>query len=217
MHGIEIVWLLLCLPVLNTMTSGQIYGVLVLLAALAYCVHQRNPPIAAAVAIGLLVACKPTTAFLLPFLWLAHHRRVALYATAVTCAASGLPDLFYGAHIYVQWATALRGDMHWLATTDIAPIAIHRRHGHPHAGFIAAGAIALALAWWQWKKLPDFVDSCGAAVCAGVLCPPLSRHAYIFIAAPFYVAPRWPLRARVGACLHFFPSASCWLPRAPFA
>jgi hypothetical protein len=204
-QGLQIVWLLLCCPVINTITSGQIYGLLVLLAALACYFHHRYRKLAAAVAIGLLVACKPTMAFLLPFLWLARHRRDALYAAAVTCIASALPILFYGPRIYSHWITALRGDMHWLALTDIAPIAILRRHGHPHAGFAIAGAIAIALAWWQWKKRPGFVDCCGAAVCAGVLCAPLAWHAYILIAAPFFVARRWPLHAAFTACLLFFP------------
>jgi len=205
LQGLQILWLLLCIPVQNTITSGQIYGLLVLLAALAYCFHQRGQHITAAVAIGLLVACKPTMAFLLPFLWLAHHRTIALYATTVTCIASTLPLLFHGPRIYTQWVAALRGDMHWLASTDIAPIAILRRHGHPHVGFILAEALAIALAWWQWKKRPAFIDSCGAAVCAGILCAPLAWHAYIFIAAPFFVARRWTLYATLGACLLFYP------------
>jgi hypothetical protein len=108
----------------NTITVGQIYGLLVLLAALAYCFHQRRQPVAAAIAIGLLVAVKPTMAFLLPFLWLAHHRRIAWVATGVTCIASALPVLFYGPGIYTQWVAALLGDMHWIGSTDIAPIAI---------------------------------------------------------------------------------------------
>lgn len=205
MHPLQVAWLLLNFPVLNTLTSGQIYGLLVLLAALAYCFHQRNRPIAAAIAVGLLVACKPTMAFLLPFLWLARNRREASVATAVTCIASALPILLYGPAIYPRWINALGGDMHWLLPTDIAPIAILRRHGHLHAGYFLAAAIALALGWWQWKRRPGFGNSCGAGICAGILCAPLAWHTYIFIAAPFYVTRRWPSRAILGACLLLIP------------
>jgi Glycosyltransferase family 87 len=207
----------------NTITVGQIYGLLVLLAALAYCFHQRRQPVAAAIAIGLLVAFKPTMAFLLPFLWLAHHRRIAWVATGVTCIASALPVLFYGPGIYTQWVAALLGDMHWIGSTDIAPIAILPRHGHPHAGFVLAGGIGLALAWWQWKKLPSFADSCGAAICAGILCAPLAWHIYLFFAAPLYVARRWSLLTAIGACLLLIPlvmvpsaSSIIYLTAVPF-
>jgi hypothetical protein len=211
MHSLKILWLLLAIPVQNTITAGQIYGLLVLLSALAYFFHQRHQPISAAIAIGLLVAFKPTMAFLLPFLWLAHHRRIAWAATVVTCIASALPVLFYGPGIYTQWVAALLGDMHWIGFTDIAPIAILRRHGHPHAGFVLAAGIGLALAWWQWKKRPTFEDSCGIAICAGILCAPLAWHIYLFFAAPFYVTRRWNSLAAIAHAYYSSP----WPLRRP--
>src|SRR5215813_1082951 len=59
----QITWLLLSTPVFLTLTGSQIYFLLFLICTLALLSVERGRETAAAIAIGLIVAIKPTMAY----------------------------------------------------------------------------------------------------------------------------------------------------------
>lgn len=207
MHPYQVLWLLAAAPVLNTIGAGQVYAVLFLLACLALFFSNNGKLTTAAIAIGLLIAVKPTMGLWLPFLWFAGHRRVSYRAAVATITASTFPVLFYGPRIYGQWIAAMHGDLHWMVTTDIAPIAFLTRHGHHTLGVALAVVITLALACWLWKKQPDLNRSNGIAACAGILCAPLAWTNYLLVIAPFLVARPWTRIAAIAAFALFIPTS----------
>jgi hypothetical protein len=206
----QVLWLLLCAPVLDTIHGAQIYGLLLLLCALAWAFREHEN--AAAIAIGLLVAIKPSMIFWPLFLWVAGHRRIAWRAALVTTITSLLPLLLYGPRIYAQWFTATRGDQHWHWPTDIALMPLLARTGHPRLGVATALLATAALVHWAWKKKPDLLGASGVGICAGILCAPLAWHTYILMVAPFAVARPWAKLSTFAACLLMIPTAFAAAP-----
>jgi hypothetical protein len=197
----KILWLVLWVPVFDTLVGGELYFVLFALAALALVLVERDHELAAAIAIGLLVAIKPTTAFWPLFLFLAGHRRIALRSLWVMLAVSAAPVLFYGLSIYREWFAALGYDPHWIFATNIAIPALFARLGLRPVGFVLAGVLAGALAWTVWKRKPGFTTVSGIALCAAILCAPLAWVSYALIIAPYFVSRRWRLSSYVAAAL----------------
>jgi hypothetical protein len=202
----QIVWLLLAAPALETLLTYEDYFLLFLLAAVAWISLQRKRELAAAIAIGLLVAIKPTFAFWPAFLFLRGSRRLALQATVVITLASIFPVLLYGPHIYRLWVNALANDPHWFAPVDIAITPYFRRLGLYPLGMVLAWALALFLAWRIWRTKPDNETATGIALCASVLCAPLAWFTYILPAAPGFVSRRWSTSSNVAAALLLIPS-----------
>lgn len=203
----QIFWLLLAAPVFNTLYGGELYFLLFLLAALALVFVERDHQLAAATAIGLLVAIKPTAVFWPLFLYLAGHRKLALRSLGVTLAVSAAPILFYGPSIYREWLTALENDPHWIFVTNIAIPAFFARLGLPSLGLLLAGTLAAFLAWAAWKTKPAFTNVSGVALCAAILCAPLAWVSYALMVAPYFVSHRWKLSSTVAAVLLTVPSA----------
>ena len=202
----KILWLLLSVPVFDTLIGGELYFVLFLLAALALVFVERDHELAAAIAIGLMVAIKPTTAFWPLFLYLAGHRRMALRALCVALGASAAPVFFYGPSIYREWFATLRNDPHWVFSTNIAIPAFFARLGLRSVGFALAGVVAGVLAWTVWKRKPGFTTVSGIALCAAILCAPLAWVSYTLMVAPYFVFSRWRLSSHVAAVLLLVPS-----------
>jgi hypothetical protein len=178
-----------------------------LLAALALVFIEYDHELAAAIAIGLLVAIKPTTAFWPCFLFLGGHRKLALRSLGVTLAVSVAPLLFYGPSIYREWLAALANDPHWIYATDIATPAFFARLGLPGLGLALAGTVAALLAWTVWKTKPDFKTVSGIAMCAAILCAPLAWVGYVLLVAPYFISIRWKLQSNLAAALLIVPSA----------
>jgi hypothetical protein len=202
----KILWLLLSVPAFDTLIGGELYFALFFLSALTLVFVERDHKWAAAIAIGLLVAIKPTTTFWPVFLYLAGRRRIALRSLGVTLAVSTLPVLYYGPSIYREWFAALGNDPHWVFPTNIAIPALFARLGLRFVGFGLAGILAGVLAWSVWKAKPAFATASGVALCATILCPPLAWVSYTLMVAQYFVSRRWKLSSHVAAALLLVPS-----------
>ncbi len=202
----KIFWMLFVGPVFVTLLGGQLYFVLFFLAALALVFVERDHESAAAIAIGLLVAIKPTTVFWPLFLYLAGHRKNALRSLCITLGVSAVPVLIYGPSIYSEWFAALRNDPHWVFPTNIAIPAFFARLELRSVGLMLAGVLAALLAWNVWKTKPAFVRVSGVALCAAILCAPLAWVSYTLMVAPYFVSRRWRLSSHVAASLLLVPS-----------
>jgi hypothetical protein len=187
----QVVWLLLAISVFDTIICEQIYLLLLFLSAVAWVCADNKRDVIAAIALGLLVAIKPTTLFWPIFLFLAGHRRLALRSLAVTVIVSGVPLLLYGWDVYREWLTVLKADNHWILPTDIAIPAYFTRIGQRDAGLLAALALFAVLAWWVWRRRPNLEVVSGTALCATLLCAPLAWYGYSLMLAPVFVAHRW--------------------------
>jgi hypothetical protein len=73
-------------------------------------------------------------------------------------------------------------------------------------GLVLAAAIALFLMWLVYKTKPGLITISGIALCAAILCAPLSWADYVLFLAPFFVWRRWNLPANFAAALLAVPS-----------
>jgi Glycosyltransferase family 87 len=203
----QIVWLMLAASVFDTLLELQIYFLLFFLAALVLLFFDSERKWAAAIAIGLLVAIKPTLAFWPLFLYLGGHRKLALRSLAVTLAVTAAPLLFYGPSIYRQWFSALASDTHWLYPINIAIPAFFARLGLRSVGLPIAAILAAFLAWIIWKTKPTVITISGIAICAAILCAPLAWVDYTLVLAPYFVSRRWTIPSTAAAILLMVPTA----------
>jgi hypothetical protein len=202
----QILWLGLSSAVFDTISSGQIYFLLLLLATLAWVCAETKREFAASIAIGFLVALKPTTAFWPFFLFLSGRRRLCLRSLCVTALTSILPLALYGPIVYRQWIGALGNDQHWIIPTDIAIPAYFARLGLKSFGMGLAGVVTAWLAYTVWKRKPSLLATSGIALCATILCAPLAWSAYILMLAPVFVARRWSKMETTAALFLMMPS-----------
>lgn len=203
----QILWLLLAAPVFDTLLGTQLYFVLFLFAALALVFLDSDHAGAAAIAIGLVVAIKPTTAFWPLFLYLAGYRKLALRSCGVTLVASAAPLLLYGPSVYREWFSAIAKDPHWIFPGNIALPAVFARLGLPSLGFALAVILAALLTVAVWKTKPEFTTVSGIALCAAILCAPFAWVDYALLVAPYFVSRRWSLPSNLAAALLTVPGA----------
>jgi hypothetical protein len=204
----QLLWLGLSSAVFDTFSAGQVYFLLMLLAALAWVCAERREDFAASIALGLLVAIKPTIIFWPVFLFLSGRHKLCLRSLCVTSLAFILPAGLYGSVIYRQWVDVLRNDQHWIIATDISIPAYFARLGVRSLGVWFAGMTAAWLAYTVWKKKPSIALTSGIALCASILCAPLAWSAYTLMLAPFFVARRWRRMETMAALLLMIPSSS---------
>jgi hypothetical protein len=99
----RVTWALLVPHVSAGIWLGQDYAMLFALCAGAWALMRTGRDIAAGVAIGALVACKPNLCLWPAYLLVAGVWRPALVAGACAAVASLLPAAIWGAPVYHQW------------------------------------------------------------------------------------------------------------------
>jgi len=204
----QLLWFVLCPPTLETIFSGQIYAWPFLLGVLASAFHKKGNLFATGIAIGIIVAARPTMGFWVLLLFLCGYRKIAAVSSGTILTAYALPLVIYGPGIYVEWGQAFGGDKHWMSPMNIAIIPLFIRHGHKSWGVAIAILISLcACCWTAWKR-PDFISTSGIALCLGIICAPLAWMHYLLFVAPFFMAREWTLLPTIAAGLFFLE----WAP-----
>jgi len=205
LQGRQAICLLASVPVIAAISSGQIYGLLFLLSALAWQFHKKGWVVWCAACIGLLVAIKPTFLLWPVILFFAGHRRLAWLSVTAATLFSAAPFLIYGPGVYRDWLAALTHDPHWIDRQNIALTPFFTRLGYPAIGVMVAVLVAATLSGYAWKYRPDFDTVSGVGIAAGILCAPLGWYAYVLILAPFFVARRWNWFDTLAASIFFVP------------
>ena len=201
----QIIWLLLSAPAIITLTGNQIYFFLFLLCTLALLSVESGGKTGAVIAIGLVVAIKPTMAYWPFFLFFGGYRRLSLRAFGVALAFSTAPLLLYGPRVYREWMNAVARDDHWISSTNMAIPAYFGRLGFRSVSLVLAVVLAIFLAWLAYKKKPGFVTISCLALCAGILCAPISWVDYALLLAPYFLSRRWNIFSTLAAALLMVP------------
>lgn len=210
----QLFWLLLSMMVLDTLGAGQIYLLLLLLSTISWWAFENQREVSASLAMGLLIAIKPTLILVPLFSYLARQRRFAALSLAFTGIASLLPLAIYPVRYYTDWLSTLRADNHWLFPTIAIP-AYFSRLQLRGLGFAVSAVILIFLCFLVWRSRPSWTTTTGIAVCAAILCAPLSWAAYILMLAPMYVSQRWNKLEKVPAVMLMIPVAVPYLLLEP--
>ena len=172
---------------------GQVYLPMMLAAAGAWHLMERDRPVAAGIAIGCLAALKPNFLVWPVLLFLAGHRRMALAAGIAFAGASLLPLPFFGAGVYSQWFELLSGDLGnrsaYFANATIMAVGV-RAGSH-----IVGGALALAVLGWAayfaWRQRLPALETSAFAVSVAILASPVAWMHYLLVLLPALLAMRW--------------------------
>jgi hypothetical protein len=210
----QLAWLSMSTMVTDTFVAGQIYLLLLLLSTLAWWAFENRHEVSASLAMGLLIAIKPTVILVPVFSYLAGRRRFAALSLAFAAVGSFLPLAIYPVRYYTEWLSSLKSDNHWLIPTIAIPAYFSRLQLRGF-GFAVSAAILIYLCFLVWSARPSWTTTTGLAICAAILCAPLSWPAYILMLAPMYVSQRWSRLETVPAMLLMIPAAVPYLLFGP--
>ncbi len=191
----SVVMLVFSSPLLSTLALGQIYPVLALGLVAAWISDRKDMPIASGVALGLVVALKPS---LLPvLLWPALRKKWRALGAALASGAAatlvGVAVLGPGATLdYVKILQAEPLSAYW--DNASLPAAASRlftenEFATPLAEWpwmiplaYAAGVLILALTAWMVRRSPE--SGLWALVAASLLASPVAWHNYLVLLVP---------------------------------
>ena len=175
----------------DTLSLGQIYLPLVLLAVLGWLLLENDRHVAAGVLIGILVAFKPNFAVWPALLLLAGHARPALAATGTAGLLSLVPLLTHGPQIYRQWIEVIvadEGRAAFLTNASIPGLA-QRLHAGVAGSIISVGLLAAA-GVWAFRRRPAPLRVSAFGLIAGILASPIAWVHYTLVLLPiFFTAP----------------------------
>lgn len=202
---IQILWLFAASAFQDTLALGQIYILLFSLSAMVWLCLMRGRINAAGLAIGLLVALKPTLLIWPVYLFLAGHRRVALVAAATATGLTILSVAAYGPGVAMEWLTALAADRHGVIPTEASLQGYWMRLDQPRLGSALALALVLGCGAWARRRRADVLEASGLAIAVAILVAPLSWFHYTLFLIPALLTRPWGRTLHAAALLLCIP------------
>ncbi len=203
--GLKILWLFMAPAFQDTLGLGQIYVLLFCLSATAWLCLMRGRATAAGMAIGCLVALKPTFLIWPVFLFLGGHRRLAVVAAVTTSGLTLLSVAIYGPGVAVEWLAALAADHHSVIPTDASLQGYWLRLDIPRLGSVLAALLVLGCGVLVGRRRPDALDASGLAIAVTILAAPLSWFHYTLLLIPALLARPWGRTLHAAALLLCIP------------
>lgn len=210
---------LLSSPMLATVGLGQMYPMLTAGLVAAWLLERRGQPALSGVAIGLVVALKPTLApLLLVPLARRHWETVAggvvagALATIVGWVATGatsLPTwlgLAWTHPVQAFWDNAsLVGAFTRLTSATEWGRPLFEAAGGPTVGVLCGAVLIAVTTWTVHRSSGGGLDTAlWAMAAASLLASPIAWHNYLLVLAPGLLvlasAGRWPIAALLAAC-----------------
>ncbi len=218
----RVLWVLAFAGTWFTLQMGQLYTLLMLLAAGAWLLLRRGKQVPAGILLGILVAVKPQFGLWPLLLLLAGLWPAALSAASVAVILSVLPILRFGPGIYRSWlgATSLvstafsvnasipglfaRLGLCWPGAQGPAGNVLSL------AGFALAAALVVGVCALVWRAAPAIDDICGLALVAALLASPIAWVGYTCLLAPVFLSRPWKPALVVAALLLLVPAPIVW-------
>jgi hypothetical protein len=195
----KFVWAFMLAGFWHTIVLGQIYIVLLLLAALAWIFLRREQYAFAGIALGLLVAVKPNFLIWPLFLLIAGYSMSAIVSTLTAILVSAIPIFIYGMKVYTQWmqASALRPETLIMPGNNSIPGLVGRFSSLPLAIVISVLVVLALLACARWREATsldrvEYISALG--VIASLLASPIAWTGYTILLLPiFFSLKRWSI------------------------
>lgn len=186
---------------------GQVYLPMMIAAAAAWHLMERDRPLAAAIVIGCLAALKPNLLIWPALLFIAGHRRMGLTAGLAFASVSLLPLLFFGVGVYVQWFEMLSGDVGgrsgYFANATVMAIGV--RAGSHMLGI----ALSLMVLAWAvrlvWRARLSMTEISAIAIGVAILASPVAWMHYLLLLLPALLRMRWNRGIAIAAVVMAVP------------
>ncbi len=169
-------------PLMGTVALGQVYGVLVAGLAVAWVLQKRGRHVGAGIALGIVIAIKPT---LIPILLLPVVQRqwktfqagvlAGAAATLIGVAAAGV-------QAFLRWMEVLKAEqLSTFSDNASLPSFVARLGGPAWIGFLT-GAVLLIYTLRKVRNDPDM--ALWAVTAATLLLSPVAWHNYLVLCFP---------------------------------
>lgn len=202
MQARKVAWLFLLPFFYDTIYLGQIYILFFVLSTIACHQLAARRPGPAGLAIGAMVACRPTFALWIAMLWLAGHRRVSRAAAGTATVLTLLSIAAYGPATFLHWLSALAQDRHAWVGTNASLNGYFARLGSPGLGLAAGVLVAGVACAWALRMKGGALQTTLVALAASMAASPLSWADYAVLLVPALLATRWdPLLSGAAALL----------------
>ena len=186
---------------------GQVYLPMMIGAAIAWHLMERDRPLAAAIVIGCLAALKPNLLVWPALLFIAGHRRMGLAAGLAFAGASLLPMLIFGAGVYGQWVEMLTGDLAdrsgYFANATV--IAVGVRAGSYLLGLALAGLVLAWAAHLVWRARLSVMEVSAIGIGVAILASPVAWMHYLLLLLPALLRMRWNRGVAIAAAVMAVP------------
>jgi len=201
----QLLLLLVSAPLWTTLIDGQVYSVLMALAAFAWVCLEKHRDWRAGVTLGILAALKPNLAVWPLLLLFAGRWKAVLASAAAALGALGLATALFGIKTTLAWVEAfgIGSGMSWVesaqrATPGTAAIgqnasltSLALRHGLDWLAQPASLALIVAALVWVRIARPLIAQLNTAAVGVSLLAAPLAWVGYTLMLAPRLLRERW--------------------------
>lgn len=192
---------------------GQVYLLMLVLVAGAWHMLEHRREIAAGLLIGIFVALKPIFLFWPGLLFLAGHKRAAVWTGFWFMAVSLLPVLVFGPAVYGQWLDLIMSEAgnRKGVFPNASLMAIGYRAGSP---FLAMLLAVITLIWMTMQILRNRIGTAEASaigIALGIVLSPVAWFHYLIFLLPAMLTRRWSGRILAVAVFMLVPIAPLYM------
>lgn len=180
----RLLWLVSFTPLWSTLSYGQVYALLLYLAATALLCIRRGKYCWAGLMIGVLVAIKPN--FLV---WPALLLIAGSYEVVACCAFAffvvQLPSLaLYGTGVFAQWVEVIRVTETAVVHANFSFWGLATRLGVPNLGLVATVVLLGFVAFWTYRRRLDPLTISMLSLPVALLASPIAWPGYALVLIP---------------------------------
>lgn len=195
----------------QTLSLGQVYTLLALLAVVAWLLIERGRLGMASILIGALCALKPNFLVVPALLFAAGHRRMGGLAGGVFVLLWLLPIPLYGTEIYPRWLAVLPSGDEVGLLMNASLVAEFARLGALPMGYALSGMLLVSLAVWVSRRQPTVPDILGIGLIAAILASPVGYSQLHALLLPVFLSrARWGWALSAAAVLMLVPLRTVW-------
>jgi len=198
----QVFWMMTGGAILSTLNVLQNYALLFVLAAAAWMLLDSENDVAAGLFLGALCAFKPNFCLWPVLLALRGGKRAVVLSTSATfIVLSAAPIPLFGRSVYPEWLSAVQSNPHFIFPQNVSFIANAVRFGLGQTGYALAAVTIAATCWLARNRKLTLQQISGLAICAAILCSPISWMEYVLVVVPLLLSRPWTPRQHIALWL----------------
>jgi hypothetical protein len=190
----------------HTLALGETYTPLVLLTALFWVSARRRSPVAAGIALGVILALKPNFALWDALLLVGGAASIAIAAAATALALIVVSSALYGTTIWLTWARVAVGTTMVQSGTNSSIDAFVTRAGLPALWLPASILLIAVICYLVRRNRYDVLSISTIGLCLSLMVSPIAWPGYTLLTVPRLHERRWTLPVLIAAVILAVPT-----------